>query len=175
MPSAKQLLAKLTRFLHRMKPSTTPRIMDDKQQARKSHKASNTTGEGAPLSELSSMPMDNELQPNDKELEPQSTPKRKQKPKGKHSANDGNGSPTRSPRSRSHRMAATTGASRMEAGYEDAAVQHCDGCELSEGPILETGISRMAFCRKLDSLLQRSLGVDVCHDRRWPKANGSYC
>lgn len=32
---------------------------------------------------------------------------------------------------------------------------------MDEGPILETGISRKAFCIQLDSLLQRNLGITV--------------
>ncbi|KAH8414894.1 hypothetical protein KR215_009069 [Drosophila sulfurigaster] len=158
MPSAKQLLAKLVRFFNRIKPSTTPRIIDDKQQ-KKSRKAA---GEVLPLNELGRMPLD-------KELQPAAGGKEKEKAKRKNRNNNNNNVNAEIP------TTTTSKNNRMEAGHEDIAVAS-PIADLNEGPILDTGITRVAFCRKLDSLLQRSLGVDACHGgRRWPKANGSYC
>ncbi|KAH8305508.1 hypothetical protein KR044_002222 [Drosophila immigrans] len=132
MPSAKQLLAKLARFFQRIKPSTTPRIIDDNQRVRSA--AATTT--------------------------------RKQKQRSKPETET-------KTKAKVMRITATGIERRMEAGHDAEAGDEEEDEEEDEGPILEAGISRLAFCRKLDNLLQRSLGVD--DQRRRPKAAASCC
>lgn len=55
---------------------------------------------------------------------------------------------------------------------------HCDAendtSAKDEGPILDTGISRKAFCIQLDSLLQRNLGITVDTNVKGGRASRKY-
>ncbi|TDG38939.1 hypothetical protein AWZ03_014639 [Drosophila navojoa] len=61
---------------------------------------------------------------------------------------------------------------RIAAGNE---VSSDVGTQADGGPILENGISKRAFCRQLDNLLQRTLGADCNRTRVWTRPDSTFC
>ncbi|KAM8721418.1 hypothetical protein ACLKA7_007313 [Drosophila subpalustris] len=154
MPYAKRFLAKLARFCRRIKSRSSATIIDDKKHVKLCHKACNTIRDD----------LDSGEQNDGNKYKKSNMLKRRNKNMIKTTMSE------QVPESELS-QATITKNNRMTAGKEASVkcqTYRNSDSELDDSPILETGISRMAFCRQLDSLLQRSLGHDVNRD-------ASYC
>jgi len=148
MPIAKKLLAKLARIYRRLKRSSTTTIPDDKKQVKLCHKGCNTIHNEMELAELG-IPSFKRVQELDENVSNTLRTRNRTRIISKSAQVPRAAIPLKMKNN------------RMAAGKESNAqtLRNSDS-ELDESPILEAGISRMAFCRKLDSLLQRGLGKE---------------
>lgn len=162
MPLAKRFLAKLARFYRRLKQRPIAKKLSvSKKCVKKCHKSCGTIPDKVELNDLHNNTLAYDMQDANPALI--SSAKKAIIVKTKAEI---------VPEPRSQAASHTIIKERMAAGNEASADV---GTQADGGPILENGISKRAFCRQLDSLLQRSLGADCSRARVWTRPDSTFC